>query len=83
MAQVSKKITEKRTKWCGHVTRMKEEHDFTVRRMPEVYITGNRRRGRSNLRGKDASKRYRGGAIIITIIKLYYRLAVTHMRRQI
>ena len=31
MVQASKKITEKRLKWYGHVRRMKEEH--IVRRM--------------------------------------------------
>ena len=53
--QASKKITEKRLKWYGHVRRMKEEH--IVRRMLDVDIPGKRRRGRPNLRWKDACKR--------------------------
>ena len=36
MVQASKKITEKRLKWYGHVMRMKEEH--IVRRMQDVDI---------------------------------------------
>ena len=52
MMQASKKITEKRLKWYGHVRRMKEEH--IVRRMLDVDIPGKRRRGRPNLRWKDA-----------------------------
>ena len=55
VVQASKKITEKRLKWYGHVKRMKEEH--IVRRMLDVEIPGKRRRGRPNLRWKDASKR--------------------------
>ena len=51
----SKKITEKRLKWYGHVRRMKEEH--IVRRMLDVEVPGERRRGRPNLRWKDACKR--------------------------
>ena len=46
MVQASKKITEKRLKWYGH-----------VRRMKEVDISGKRRRGRPNLRWKYACKR--------------------------
>ena len=52
MVQASTKITEKRLKWYGHVRRMKEEH--IVRRMLDVDIPGKRRRGRPNLRWKDA-----------------------------
>ena len=55
VVQASKKITEKRLKWYGHVRRMKEEH--IVRRMLDVEIPGERRRGRPNLRWKDACKR--------------------------
>ena len=55
VVQASKKITEKRLKWYGHVRRMKEEH--IVRRMLDVDIPGKRRRGRPNLRWKDACKR--------------------------
>ena len=56
--QASKKITEKRQKWYGHVMRTKEEH--IVRRMLDVDVPG-KRRGRPNLRWTDAWKR-RGGA---------------------
>ena len=55
VVQASKKITEKRLKWYGHVRRMKEEH--IVRRMLDVDIPGKRRRGRPSLRWKDACKR--------------------------
>ena len=55
VVQASKKITGKRLKWYGHVRRMKEEH--IVRRMLDVDIPGKRRRGRPNLRWKDACKR--------------------------
>ena len=55
VVQASKKITEKRLKWYGHVSRMKDEH--IVRRMLDVEIPGKRRRGRPNLRWKDACKR--------------------------
>ena len=51
----SKKITEKRLKWYGHVRRMKEEH--IVRRMLDVDISGKIRRRRPHLRWKDACKR--------------------------
>ena len=55
VVQASKKITEKRLKWYGHVRTMKEEH--LVRIMLDVDIPGKRRRGRPNLRWKDACKR--------------------------
>ena len=55
VVQASKKSTEKRLKWYGHVRRMKEEH--IVRRMLDVDIPGKRRRRRPNLRWKDACKR--------------------------
>ena len=55
VVQASKKITEKRLKWYGHVRRLKEEH--IMRRMLDVDIPGKRRRGRPNLRWKDACKR--------------------------
>ena len=38
VVQASKKNTEKRLKWYGHVRRMKEEH--IVRRMLDVNIPG-------------------------------------------
>ena len=52
---MSKKITEKLLKWYGHVRRLKEEH--IVRRKLDVDVPGKRRRGRPNLRCKDACKR--------------------------
>ena len=55
MVQASKKVTENRLKWYVHVMRMKEEH--IVGRMLDVDIPGKRRRGRPNLRWKDACKR--------------------------
>ena len=55
VVQASKKITEKRLKWYGHVSRMKEEH--IVRIMLYVDIPGKRRRGRPTLTWKDACKR--------------------------
>ena len=51
--QASKKVTEKRLNWYGHVR--KEEH--TVRRIPDVDIPVTRRRGRLNIRWTDAGKR--------------------------
>ena len=48
VVQASTKITEKRLKWYGHVRRMKEDH--IVRRMLDVDIPWERRRGRPNLR---------------------------------
>ena len=55
VVQPAKKITEKRLKWYGHVMRMKEER--VVRIMLDVNIPRKRRRGRPNLRWKDAGKR--------------------------
>ena len=54
MMQASKKTTQKRLKWYGHVRRMKEEH--IVRRMLDVDIPGKRRR-RPNIRWKDVCER--------------------------
>ena len=55
VVQASKKITEKRLKWYGHVRIMKEEH--IVRRMLDVDIPRKIRRGRPDLRWKDACNR--------------------------
>ena len=49
VAQASKKITEKRLKWYGHVTRTKDDH--IVRRMLDVDIPG-KRRGRPKPKGE-------------------------------
>ena len=43
VVQTSKKITEKRLKWYGHVMIMKEEH--LARKMLNVDIPGKRSRG--------------------------------------
>ena len=64
MVQASKKITEKRLQWYGHVRRMKEEH--IVRRMLDVEIPGKRIRGRpceENERGAHSEKNVRCGNI--------------------
>ena len=55
MVQASKKIAEKRLECYGHVMRMKEEH--IVRRILDVKIPCKRRRGRQNLKWKDACQR--------------------------
>ena len=54
-ASAQENYRKKRLKWYGHVRRMKEEH--IVRRMFDVDIPGKRRRGRPNLRWKDACRR--------------------------
>ena len=53
VAPVTKKITEKRLKWNGHVKRRDEEH--VLRRMLDA--PGKRRRGRQKTRWKDSCKR--------------------------
>ena len=50
VAQASKKITEKRLKWYGHVRRMKEED--IVRRMLDVDIPGKEEEGGQTYDGK-------------------------------
>ena len=55
MVQASKTITDKRVKLYGHVRRMKEEH--MVGRMLELDFQGKEKRGRPNIRWKDACKR--------------------------
>ena len=47
VVQASRKITEKRLKWNGHVRRMKEE--YTMRRMLNVDIPGNKRAATSKM----------------------------------
>ena len=56
MVQASKKMTDKRLRWYGHVMRMKEEH--IMRRTLDVDIPRKIRRGRPNLRWKDSCNRY-------------------------
>ena len=57
MVQTSKKMTEKRLKWNGHVRRMNEEH--IVRRMVDVDIDREKKKmeAKPNIRWKDACKR--------------------------
>ena len=55
VAPVSKKITEKRPKWYGHVKRRDEGH--VLRRMLDTPVPGKRRRGRMKARWKDSCKR--------------------------
>ena len=52
---VTKKVTEKRLKWYGHVKRRDEGH--VIRRMLDARVTGKRRRGRQKTRWKDSCKR--------------------------
>ena len=51
----ARKLQKKRLKWYGHVRRMKAEHK--MKRMLDVDIPGESRRGRPNLRWKDAFNR--------------------------
>ena len=55
VAQASRKITERRLKWYGHVMRMEE--DRVVKRVMTKAIPGKRKRGRPKTRWKDACKR--------------------------
>ena len=56
MAQASKKITEKRLNWYGHVMRRDGEH--ILRKVMRADIPGQRKRGRPKTRWKDACQRY-------------------------
>ena len=56
VVKASKKITEKRLTWYGHVRRMKDAH--RVRRMLDVDTPGSRRRVRPKLGWKYACKIY-------------------------
>ena len=55
VVQASRKITERRLKWYGHVIRMEEDH--VVRRVMTKAIPGKRKRGRPKTRWKDVCKR--------------------------
>ena len=55
VVQASRKITERRLKWYGHVMRMEEDH--VVRRVMTKAIPGKRNRGRPKTRWKDVCKR--------------------------
>ena len=54
VAPVTKKITEKRLKWYGHVKRRDEGH--VLRRMLDTPVAGKRWRGRQTTRWKDLCK---------------------------
>ena len=51
VVQASRKITERRLKWYGHVMRMEEDH--VVRRVMTKAIPGKRKRGRPKTRWKE------------------------------
>ena len=55
VAQASRKITERRLKWYGHVMRMEDDH--VVKRVMTKAIPGKRKRGRPKTRWKDVCKR--------------------------
>ena len=55
MAQTSKKITERRLNWFGHVMRRDGEH--ILRKVLRVDIPGKTKRGRPKTRWKDACQR--------------------------
>ena len=55
VVQASRKITERRLKWYGHVMRTEEDH--VVRRVMTKAIPGKRKRGRPKTRWKDVCKR--------------------------
>ena len=56
VVHASRKITERRVNWYGHVTRRDEEH--TLRKVLRTDIPGKRKRGRPKTRQKDACQRY-------------------------
>ena len=55
VAQASKKITERRLNWYGHVMRRDGEH--ILRKVLRADITGKMKRGRPKTRWKDACQR--------------------------
>ena len=55
VAQASKKITERRLIWYGHVMRRDGEH--ILRKVMRADIPGKRKRGRPKTRWKDACQR--------------------------
>ena len=54
VAQASRKITERRLKWYGHVMRMEEDH--VVKRVMTKAIPGKRKRGRPKTRSLSKGK---------------------------
>ena len=57
VAPVTKKITEKRLKWYGHIKRRDEGH--VLGRMTDSQLPGKRRKGRQKTRWKDSCKRWK------------------------
>ena len=55
VAQASKKVTERRLNWYGHVMRRDGEH--ILRKVLRADIPGKRKRGRPKTRWKDACQR--------------------------
>ena len=55
VVQASRKITERRLKWYGHVMTMEDDH--VVKRVMTKAIPGKRKRGRPKTRWKDVCKR--------------------------
>ena len=56
VAPVTKKITEKRLKWYGHIKRRDEGH--VLRRMTDSQLPGKRRKGRQKTRWRDSCERH-------------------------
>ena len=55
VAEVRKKIIERRLMWYGHVERREEDH--YLKRVANMEIPGRRRRGRPKTRWKDSVRR--------------------------
>ena len=55
VAQASKKITERRLIWYGHV--MRRDGEYILRKVLRADISGKRKRGRPKTRWKDACQR--------------------------
>ena len=51
VAEISKKVQERRLQWYGHV--MRQEEDCVVRRVMDMEVEGRRRRGRPKRRWRD------------------------------
>ena len=63
VAEVRKKIMERRFVWYGHVERREDDH--YLKRVANMEIPGRRRRGRPKTRWKDSVRRYEGSWINI------------------
>ena len=51
VAEISRKVQEKRLQWFGHV--MRRDEDYVGRRMMEMEVPGRRKRGRPKLRWRE------------------------------